>query len=184
MWTYPTQPFTFALPGFETTELDPWHKAGEEWRRLHVAWPSYLATHCAEQTLYIGADGLFRRHDYDIDIAGGTSGATTARGVSGHSASCRSATRNCGDQEVLPRPGRLPRRRREAGSDAWAFARESAINTHIQAPSHAARPDCRARRAALVSAGAQCQWPVEARGMTCPGGHTAMGGSPRHRLSW
>jgi hypothetical protein len=80
MWTYPTQPFTFALPGFETTELDPWHKAGEEWRRLHVAWPSYLATHCAEQTLYIGADGLFRRHDYDIDIAGGTSGATTARG--------------------------------------------------------------------------------------------------------
>jgi hypothetical protein len=40
-----------------------------------VAWPSYLATHCAEQTLYIGADGLFRRHDYDIEIAGGTSGA-------------------------------------------------------------------------------------------------------------
>jgi hypothetical protein len=75
MWTYLTQPFTFALPGFETTELDPWHEAGEEWRRLRVVWPSYLATHCAEQTLYIGADGLFRRHDYDIEIAGGTSGA-------------------------------------------------------------------------------------------------------------
>ena len=44
MWTYLTQPFTFALPGFETTELDPWQEAGEEWRRLHVVWPGYLAT--------------------------------------------------------------------------------------------------------------------------------------------
>jgi hypothetical protein len=29
MWTYLTQPFTFALPGFETSELDPWQEAGE-----------------------------------------------------------------------------------------------------------------------------------------------------------
>ena len=26
MWTYLTQPFTFALPGFKTTELDPWQE--------------------------------------------------------------------------------------------------------------------------------------------------------------
>jgi hypothetical protein len=82
MWTYLTQPFTFALPGFQTTELDPWHESGEEWRRLRVVWPSHpvqtanrrvrgLATHSAEQTLYVGADGLFRRHDYNLDIAGG-----------------------------------------------------------------------------------------------------------------
>ena len=32
MWTYLTQPFTFALPGFKTTELDPWRENGEEWR--------------------------------------------------------------------------------------------------------------------------------------------------------
>jgi hypothetical protein len=75
MWTYLTQPFTFALHGFKTRELDPWHEAGEEWRRLHIVWPHYLATHSREQTLYVGADGLFRRHDYDIEIAGGTSGA-------------------------------------------------------------------------------------------------------------
>jgi hypothetical protein len=75
MWTYLTQPFTFALPGFETAELDPWHEAGEEWRRLHVVWPSYLATHSTEQTLYVGEDGLFRRHDYDVEISGGTMGA-------------------------------------------------------------------------------------------------------------
>jgi hypothetical protein len=68
MWTYLTQPFIFARPGFETTELDPWHEAGEEWRRLRVVCPSYLATHSTEQTLYVGPDGLFRRHDYKLDI--------------------------------------------------------------------------------------------------------------------
>ena len=74
MWTYLTQPFTFALPGFETSELDPWQEAGEEWRRL-VVWPSYLATHSTEQMLYFGSDGLIRRHDYDVEIQGGTGGA-------------------------------------------------------------------------------------------------------------
>jgi hypothetical protein len=29
MWTYLTQPFTFTLPGFQTTELEPWDEAGE-----------------------------------------------------------------------------------------------------------------------------------------------------------
>jgi len=75
MWTYLTQPFTFALPGFETAELDPWQEAGEEWRRLRVVWPSYLATHSTEQTLYVGGDGLFRRHDYDVEIMGGSGAA-------------------------------------------------------------------------------------------------------------
>src|SRR6266566_8828378 len=75
MWTYLTQPFTFALPEFKTTELDPWQEAGEQWRRLHLVWPGYLATHSTEQTLYVGADGLFRRHDYDVEIMGGSGAA-------------------------------------------------------------------------------------------------------------
>jgi hypothetical protein len=75
MWTYLTQPFTFALPGFQTTELDPWQENGEQWRRLHVTYPNYLATHSTEQTLYFGADGLIRRHDYDVEIQGGSGGA-------------------------------------------------------------------------------------------------------------
>jgi hypothetical protein len=87
MWTYLTQPFTFALPGFETSELDPWEEAGEEWRRLHVTWPRYLATHSTGQTLYVGSDGLLRRHDYDVEIAGSNpaahylSGHTEAAGI-------------------------------------------------------------------------------------------------------
>jgi hypothetical protein len=51
MWTYLTQPFTFSLPGFQTRELEPWDEAGQNWRRLRVAWPGYLATHSTEQTL-------------------------------------------------------------------------------------------------------------------------------------
>jgi hypothetical protein len=75
MWTYLTQPFTFALPGFETSELDPWQENGESWRRLRVVWPSHLATHSTEQTLYFGEDGLIRRHDYEVEIMGGNSAA-------------------------------------------------------------------------------------------------------------
>jgi hypothetical protein len=55
--------------------LEPWVEAGQEWRRLHVVWPSYLATHSTEQTLYFGADGLLARHDYDVEITGGTTAA-------------------------------------------------------------------------------------------------------------
>jgi hypothetical protein len=75
MWTYLTQPFTLALPGFKTTELEPWKEQGEQWRRLRVTWPPHLATHSTEQTLYIGDDGLIRRHDYDVEIAAGNRGA-------------------------------------------------------------------------------------------------------------
>ena len=75
MWTYLTQPFTYARPGFETTELEPWEEAGQRWRRLRVMWPSDLATHSTEQTLYIDGDGLVARHDYDVEIAGGMAGA-------------------------------------------------------------------------------------------------------------
>jgi hypothetical protein len=50
MWTYLTQPFTFAMPGFQTSELEPWDEAGQHWRRLHLVWPSYLATHCLDRS--------------------------------------------------------------------------------------------------------------------------------------
>jgi hypothetical protein len=75
MWTYLTQPFTFTLPGFEATELEPSDEAGQRRRRLRVVWPGYLATHSSEQTLYFGDDGLLARHDYDVEISGGTSAA-------------------------------------------------------------------------------------------------------------
>ena len=75
MWTYLTQPFSFTMPGFQTNELEPWDEADQRWRRLRVVWPSYLATHSTEQTLYFGDDGLLTRHDYDVEISGNTSAA-------------------------------------------------------------------------------------------------------------
>ena len=75
MWTYLTQPFTFTLAGFRTSELEPWDEGGRRWRRLRVVWPSYLATHSTEQTLYFDDHGLLARHDYDVEISGGTSAA-------------------------------------------------------------------------------------------------------------
>jgi hypothetical protein len=75
MWTYLTQPFTFAMPGFQTSVLEPWDEAGQQWRRLRVIWPSYVATHSTEQTLYFNDDCPLARHDYDVEISGGTSAA-------------------------------------------------------------------------------------------------------------
>ena len=75
MWTYLTQPFTFTLPGFDTSELEPWQENGERWRRLRVAWPGNLASLGAVLTVYVGEDGLIRREDYDVEIMGGSAGA-------------------------------------------------------------------------------------------------------------
>lgn len=75
MWTYLAQPFAFTMPGFQTAEVEPWHENGEQWRRLKVTWPDYLATHSTVQTVYVGDDGLIRREDYEVEIMGGAPGA-------------------------------------------------------------------------------------------------------------
>jgi hypothetical protein len=72
MWTYLTSPFTFTLPGYEVEEMEPWQENGETWRRLQVTFGPYIATHSKVQTFYIDKDGLIRRHDYDVEISGGT----------------------------------------------------------------------------------------------------------------
>jgi hypothetical protein len=72
MWNYLTLPFAFAGPGFEFAQLPPWEEDGETWQRLQVRYPAGIATHSPVQTFYIGADGRLRRHDYDVDINGGT----------------------------------------------------------------------------------------------------------------
>lgn len=75
MWTYLTLPFLLAAPGVETEAAGEWQERGETWRRLHVRFPAAIATHSTEQTLYVGADSLLRRHDYDVEITGNTPGA-------------------------------------------------------------------------------------------------------------
>jgi hypothetical protein len=71
MWTYLNTPFLLAKPGVESQELEPWQEAGETWRRLRVRFPSDIATHSTEQTLYFDQNGLLKRHDYHVEISGG-----------------------------------------------------------------------------------------------------------------
>jgi hypothetical protein len=73
MWTYLTTPFLFKLPGFKSEEIGPWEEDGEMWRRLKVTFPADVPSHSSEQTFYFNSDGLLRRHDYSVEIMGGTS---------------------------------------------------------------------------------------------------------------
>ncbi|TWB07012.1 hypothetical protein [Bradyrhizobium stylosanthis] len=75
MWTYLNTPFVLAWPGVETEEMEPLRMSDGLWRRLAVRFPKDIATHSAVQTLYFDADGLLKRHDYDVEIAGNTPGA-------------------------------------------------------------------------------------------------------------
>jgi hypothetical protein len=71
LWTYLATPFFMAMPGFEVTEISPWQEGGELWRGLRARFPGHIASHSKEQDFYFGDDGLLRRHDYHVDVAGG-----------------------------------------------------------------------------------------------------------------
>lgn len=75
MWTYLNTPFLLAWDGVETEELEPWQENGQTWRRLKVTVPADIATHSTVQTFYFDAEGLIRRHDYDVEVSGGTPSA-------------------------------------------------------------------------------------------------------------
>jgi len=75
LWTYLNLPFLLARPDVMSEEGAPWQENGETWRRLQIRFPADIATHSANQTLYIDREGLLKRHDYDVDISGGTPAA-------------------------------------------------------------------------------------------------------------
>jgi hypothetical protein len=68
MWTYLNAPFCFAEPGYEVKEIGPWTEDGQLFRRLQVIFPDEIATHSREQVFYIDETGLFKRHDYNVEI--------------------------------------------------------------------------------------------------------------------
>jgi len=71
MWTYLTTPFFMAIHGFSVTEISPWQEGNALWRGLRVRFPDNIASHSKEQDFYFGDDFLLRRHDYQVDVAGG-----------------------------------------------------------------------------------------------------------------
>ena len=68
-WNYLAIPFLLARPGFIATELSRHQEGSDSWRRLEVAFPADVATHCRTQVFYFSDDGLLRRHDYVTDVA-------------------------------------------------------------------------------------------------------------------
>lgn len=75
MWTYLNMPFLLAHENVEVEELADWSENGETWHRLKVTFPADIVSHSAIQTIYFDDAGLLKRHDYDVEIAGGTPGA-------------------------------------------------------------------------------------------------------------
>lgn len=75
MWTYLTTPFLLAMPGFQVSEIESWAEGGELWRGLRAVFPPDIASHSRVQDFYFGPDGLLRRHDYTVDVAGGFAAA-------------------------------------------------------------------------------------------------------------
>ncbi|HUB39841.1 MAG TPA: hypothetical protein VMA72_13390 [Streptosporangiaceae bacterium] len=70
-WNYFTTPFLFARQDVQAREGDPWHEAGQQWRRLQVRFPPQ-ATHNPDQVFYFDATGLQRRMDYITEVTGST----------------------------------------------------------------------------------------------------------------
>jgi hypothetical protein len=75
LWTYLTTPFLLTMDGVQVMEGEPWTEGRETWRVLHARFPGSIATHSALQDFFFGDDLLLRRHDYNVDVAGGFAGA-------------------------------------------------------------------------------------------------------------
>jgi hypothetical protein len=71
LWTYLTTPFLLAMPGFDVAEVTPRREGDECWRVLRARFPTNIASHNPIQDFYFGEDFLLRRHDYNVDVAGG-----------------------------------------------------------------------------------------------------------------
>jgi hypothetical protein len=75
MWLYLNSPFLLAMEGVDVRELNPWQEGEEEWRVLRAYFPGNMVTHSRQQEFYFDKALDLRRHDYQVDIAGGFSAA-------------------------------------------------------------------------------------------------------------
>lgn len=63
-WNYLTAPLLLTRSDVTVTEGEPWQESGQHWRRLLTTFPTRIDTHCRQQTFYVDAAGLIRRHDF------------------------------------------------------------------------------------------------------------------------
>jgi hypothetical protein len=87
LWTYLTTPFLLAMDGVQIEETELWREGAETWRVLRAYFPASIETHSLVQDFFFGEDLMLRRHDYQVNIAGGfaasqlTSDYLTANGI-------------------------------------------------------------------------------------------------------
>jgi hypothetical protein len=75
LWTYLTTPFILGMEGVRVQEIEPWHERGGVWRVLRAYFPGSIETHSLVQDFFFGEDLRIRRHDYNVNIAGGFAAA-------------------------------------------------------------------------------------------------------------
>jgi len=75
LWTYLTTPFLLALDGVRVEETEAWQEGTETWRVLRAYFPGSIETHSLVQEFFFGEDLMLRRHDYNVNIAGGFNAA-------------------------------------------------------------------------------------------------------------
>ena len=71
LWTYLTTPFLLAGDGVHVEETEPWKQDGETWRVLRARFPGSIETHSRIQDFFFDDSRMLRRHDYQVNIAGG-----------------------------------------------------------------------------------------------------------------
>jgi hypothetical protein len=71
LWTFLTTPFLLAGDGVQVDEVEPWHEGAETWRVLRAYFPGSIETHSLVENFYFGDNLMLRRHDYNVNIAGG-----------------------------------------------------------------------------------------------------------------
>jgi hypothetical protein len=76
------------MEGVRVDEAEPWREGAEIWRVLRAYFPGSIETHSLIQDFFFGeSDFMLRRHDYNVNIAGGfpaaqlTSNYATANGI-------------------------------------------------------------------------------------------------------
>ena len=75
LWTYLTTPFLLTMNGVRVEETEPWREGTETWRVLRAYFPGSIETHCGIQDFFFGEDLMLRRHDYNVNVAGGFAAA-------------------------------------------------------------------------------------------------------------
>jgi hypothetical protein len=69
-WNYLTAPHLLTHDGVTVTDGGPCQASGRRWRRLLATFPADINTHCRQQTFYVDAQGLIRRHDFVAEPVG------------------------------------------------------------------------------------------------------------------